>query len=170
MADSKHAKSKTALDRADPEVVREMALRHLDRRAYGTAELAGVLVRKGADPGVVDEVLGRLTGVGLLDDGAYAAAVVEARHDTGHLSRRAVMFDLRRRGLPPDVVDAATSGLDDESDLEGARRLAAGRLRSLAGLDVNVARRRLAGALARQGYSPNVVATVVSQTLPARND
>ena len=147
------------------EVVREMALRSLDRRAYGTAELKAVLLRKGADEAVADDVLARLTRVGLLDDQAYAAALVEERHGIRHQSRRAVVYDLRRRGLDDEAVEAATAGLDDAADWEGARRVAAQKAPRLAGLDEITARRRLAGALARKGYSPAVVSGVVAETL-----
>jgi len=145
-----------------------MALRHLDRRAYGTAELAAVLVRKGADAQVVDDVLARLTAVGLLDDQAYAADLVEMKHGARHMSRRAVALDLTRRGLSSDVVSAATDDLDDESDWAGAREVAARQIRRLAGLDDATAWRRLAGALARKGYDPSVVSGVTKEMLNNR--
>jgi len=145
-----------------------MALRHLDRRAYGTAELKAVLVRKGASEDVVDEVLARLTAVGLLDDDAYAQALVEQRHEGRHMSRRAVAIELHRRGLPAGVVESATDGLDDAADWQGARQLADLRMRRLAGLDEATVRRRLAGALARKGYDPSIVSSVVSQVMRER--
>ncbi|MCL2782503.1 MAG: RecX family transcriptional regulator [Propionibacteriaceae bacterium] len=150
----------------DPvDVVREMALRCLDRRAYGTTELKAVLLRKGADAEVVDDVLARLTRVGLLDDAAYAQALVETRHGVRLQSRQAVVLDMRRRGLSGDVVDAATATLDDEADLAGARQVVAQKLRRLADLDSRTISRRLAGALARKGYSPAVVSTVVGEVI-----
>jgi regulatory protein len=142
-----------------------MALRHLDRRAYGIAELKTALVRKGADEQAVDQALARLAKAGLLDDDAYAAALVEQRHTARHLSRRAVALDLRRRGLADDVVEAATGDLDDDSDWHGARAVAAAQMRRLAGLDDTVARRRLTGALARRGYDPGIVGGVVAEVL-----
>jgi len=147
------------------EAVREMALRCLDRRAYGTAELKARLLNKGADEQVVDDVLSRLTGVGLLDDAKYAAGLVEERHAVRHQSRQATTIEMRRRGLPPDVVAEATRQIDDADDLESARLVAAARMPRLAGLDKPVAWRRLSGALARKGYSPAVVSTVVRESL-----
>ena len=151
-------------DNPDPvEVVREMALRSLDRRDYGTAELKAKLLGKGADEAVVDDVLGRLTGVGLLDDAKYAASLAAERHGVRHQSRRATTMELRRRGLAAEQIEAATAGIDD--DLESARLVAAERLPRLKGLDRVVAWRRLAGALARKGYGPSVVSQVVRESL-----
>jgi len=147
-----------------------MALRHLDRRAYGTDELRAVLVRKGADAAVVGEVLERLTGVGLLDDQAYAASLVEQRHDMRHQARRAVVHELKRRGLPSDVVQQATADLDVEADWQGARQIVERRLPRLAGLDDATVWRRLAGALARRGYAPSIVSAVVTEALRERRD
>ena len=146
-----------------------MALRHLDRRAYGTAELTAVLVRKGANPDVVDQVLARLAGVGLLDDQAYADGLVEVKHGARHMSRRAVTFDLTRRGLSSEVVAAATANLDEESELAGAREVAARQARRLAGLDDATAWRRLAAALARKGYSPAIVGSVTREIINNRD-
>jgi len=156
---------KTPESADDPEVVREMALRHLDRRAYGIAELSAVLVRKGANSEVVDDVLARLAAVGLLDDQAYADGLVETKHEARHMSRRAVALDLTRRGLSSEVVAAATADLDDESDWAGAREVAARQAHRLVGLDNATAWRRLAGALARKGYGPAVVSGVVREML-----
>jgi len=152
------------------EAVREMALRCLDRRAYGTAELKARLLSKGADEQVVDDVLGRLTGVGLLDDAKYAASLVEQRHEIRHQSRRATTIEMQRRGLSPDVVQQATQQIDDADDLESARLIAAARMPHLAGLERPVAWRRLSGALARKGYSPSVVSVVVRESLRGPDD
>lgn len=150
----------------DPvEAVREMALRCLDRRAYGMAELKQKLLGKGADEDIVDDVLGRLQSVGLLDDAKYAADLVSERHGVRHQSRMATQLEMRRRGLDADVVAAATEHIDDADDLEGARLVAAQKLSHLQGLDTQVVWRRLSGALARKGYSPAVVSTVVREAI-----
>ena len=150
----------------DPvEVVREMALRSLDRRSYGIAELKAKLLSKGADEAVVDDVLSRLTRVGLLDDAKYAADLVAERHGVRHQSRQATVLEMKRRGLDADVIDEATSTIDADDDLEGARRIVAQRLPRLVGLDRTVIWRRLSGALARRGYGPAVVSTVVREAI-----
>jgi len=147
------------------EVVREMALRRLDRRAYSQAELKAVLLRRGADEEVVDQVLQRLAGVGLLDDKAYASDLVEQGQGLRHLSRRAVVLDLQRRGLSPEVIDEVTIELDDQADLAAARQVAASKKGSLINLEPAVAWRRLTSALARKGYGPAVVYQVANETL-----
>jgi len=150
---------------ADLEVVREMALRCLDRRAYGTAELRARLLTKGADEATIDEVLARLTRVGLLDDAKYASSLVAEHHVVRQKSRQATALEMRKRGLDPEVIEAAVEKIDDTDDLDSARLVAAQRLRRLAGLDKAVAWRRLSAALARKGYSPDIVSTVVREVL-----
>jgi len=150
---------------ADLEAVREMALRCLDHRAYGTAELKARLLRKGADEATIDEVLARLTRVGLLDDTKYAASLVAEHHGVRQKSRQATALEMRRRGLDPEVIEAAVAGIDDADDLESARHLAGQKARRLAGLDKAVAWRRLSAALARKGYDVEVVSAVVREVL-----
>ena len=63
------------------------------------------------------------------------------------------------------MAEAALAELDPEAELEGALALARRRARSLAGLEPHVARRRLAGVLARRGYSPSIVSTALAEAL-----
>ena len=151
---------------ADPrEVAREIALRRLDRRAYTRAELRTAMLARGTPEAVADEVLDRFEQVGLVDDAAFADAWTASRAGARHLSRRAVVQELRRKGVGVDLIAEATAGIDAESELAAAFAVAQAKRRSLAGLAYPVAYRRLAGALARKGYGPDIVSQVVRQSL-----
>ena len=78
-------------------VTREIALRALDRRAYGRAELAQYLARKGAEHGVIEQVLRRFEEVGLINDAAFADQWVETRQRGRLLPRRTLIAELRRK-------------------------------------------------------------------------
>ncbi|MDR0837882.1 MAG: recombination regulator RecX [Propionibacteriaceae bacterium] len=147
------------------ELAREMVLRRLERRAYSEAELRELLAKKGIAEEVVDELMAAFTRVGLVDDIAFAESLVETRHTFGHRSKMAVVLELRRKGISTEAIEQATEEIDRESDLEQARTVARLKTRSLAKLEHQVAYRRLAGALARKGFSPSIVAQVVRETL-----
>lgn len=156
---------------ADPySVTREMALRALDRRAYGRAELGGYLKRKGAAEEVVERVLDRFEQVGLLDDAAFAGQWVESRHRERRLPRRALMAELRRKGLDEDVIAAAVAAIDQDAEQTAARALAQAKVRSLAGQPYDVALRRLVGALGRRGFSGDLAWRTAKEALADRSD
>lgn len=132
---------------------REIALRALDRRAYGRTELGRYLARKGATDEVIDRLLDRFEQVGLLDDEAFASQLVDARHRGRQLPRRALIAELRRKGLNEEVIADAVAPIDQEAEQRAALELARRKARSLSGLDYDVALRRLVGVLGRRGFS-----------------
>jgi SOS response regulatory protein OraA/RecX len=78
--------------------IHERALGLLAVRQRSRRELERRLVQAGFEPDAVAVELGRLEQVGLIDDAAFAAAVVESRMGARGESRRAVGVKLSRRG------------------------------------------------------------------------
>ncbi len=99
-----------------------------------------------------EEVLARFEDVGLIDDAAFAGSCVESRHHGRGLARRALVRELRTKGVDSAVIDEAVGQLDPDQEEETARELVARKLRSTRGLDRDKRLRRLAGMLARKGY------------------
>lgn len=148
------------------EVTREMALRRLEQRDYSRGELSDYLVRRrGADQQVVDEVIGRLEAVGLVDDVRFAQSWVDSRRRTRQLSKRALAEELRAKKIDDALISAALD--HDDADEERRLALTACRMKAtrLHGVDREVAFRRLAGALARRGFASSTVVSVVKQVL-----
>ncbi len=151
---------------ADPvEVARTIALRQLTAGPRSRAQLESALSRRGVPDDAACAVLDRLTEVGLVDDAAFAEAWVRSRHAGRGLGRRALAHELRTRGVDDTASAAALESLDDECELETARRLVARRLPSVRGLAPDAAYRRLGGMLARKGYPASVVHRVVREAL-----
>ncbi len=155
---------------ADPvAVAREIALRQLTVRARTEAELRAALARRNVPAEAVDEVVERFSGVGLLDDAAYARDWV-AGGERRLKSRRSLAQELSAKGVDRETIEGALAGLDDEAELEVARALARRKAAATLGLDYSVRYRRLAGALARRGFSGSVVAMIVREALLESTD
>ena len=145
-------------------VAREIALRQLTVRARSRAELARALARKNVPEEAAQEVLDRLEDVGLIDDAMFTRDWLEAGARR-QKSRRALLLELSEKGVDREVVDAAVAELDGDRDYAVARGFAERKATSLAGLDPQVRYRRLAGALARRGFTASVVAQVTREVL-----
>lgn len=148
----------------DAERAKDVALRLLTVRDRTTWEIRQELGKRGAEPEVVDQVVTRLTDVGLLDDTKFAASWVSSRQSGRSLSRSQLGRELANRGVGESDVEQAlesASGSDTEVALELARR----RVRSMSGLDAATKSRRLSGQLARRGFSWSVVRSVVAQVV-----
>jgi len=144
---------------------RRIASDALSRAARTRGQLEILLERKGIEAEAAGTVLDRFEELGLIDDVGYAEAFVESRHRVRGQGGRALSAELRRRGVADDVVAEAVGALDPDLEFETACRIARSRFNRMSGLAADVKVRRLAGFLARKGYSGSIVARAVRQTV-----
>lgn len=144
---------------------RRIALDALSRASRTRGQLEALLQRKGIAPEAVEIVLDRFEEVGLVNDADYAEAFVESRHRIRGQGGRALSAELRRRGVADDVVADAVGALDPEQEFETACRIARARYDRMPAVAAEVKLRRLAGFLARKGYSGTIVSRVVRQVV-----
>jgi regulatory protein len=144
--------------------IHERALGLLAVRQRSRRELERRLVQAGFEPDAVEVELGRLEQVGLIDDAAFAAAVVESRMGARGESRRAVGIKLQQAGVDRDVAQAA---LDEapEGEQDRADRLAQARATRVSGLDPAAGFARVSGFLMRRGYPPGVARQAARRAL-----
>ena len=150
----------------DPlDVARQICLHQLEFAPRTRAELAAVLRKKGVEDAVADEVLGRFTEVGMIDDAVFAQMWVTSRHRGRGLATSALRQELRRKGVDDDDIAEAVATLDPEQEAATARALVDRKLRSTAGLATDARVRRLAGMLARKGYPAGLAFRIVREAL-----
>lgn len=126
----------------------EAAAMVLGRRACSAAELSEKLSDRGYSESEITEALEKLSAYGLVDDAAYAAALTE-QAAAKHQSRKALLYELTKRGIDRDLALEAAEALPDPADSLDA--LIAARLRG-APLD-RAARDRMYRYLAARGFS-----------------
>jgi regulatory protein len=148
-------------------VARKILLDQLTGRARSRADLAAKLAQKDVPEEIATRLLDRFEEVGLVDDSAFARQWVEQRQSGRGLARRALAQELRRKGIDDEVAREALDELDPDAEVEVARLLVRRKLRTVRGLDQQVAFRRLTGMLARKGHSGAVAFRVVREELGA---
>jgi regulatory protein len=152
----------------DPrDVARQIVLRQLAMAPRSRAELQQKLTQRGCAPEVAGAVLDRMAQVGLVDDEAYAHMLVRAQQAGRGLARRALARELRTKGIEGELADEALSSITDEDERDRARALVDKKLRAMHGLGLEVQTRRLAGMLARKGYSPSLSYAVIREAVAA---
>lgn len=150
----------------DPaERARAICLRLLTGTPRTRQQLADALRKQEIPDDAAEEVLTRFEEVGLIDDAAFADAWVESRHHRRGLARRALARELRTKGVESEVIDDALDRLDIDQEATTARALVERKLRATRGLEREKRIRRLAGMLARKGYSEWLALRVVRQAL-----
>jgi regulatory protein len=155
------------MGRKQPLDLHERALLLLSVRARSRKELRSRLVRAGFEPAEVDDELGRLEAVGLVDDEAFARQVVEHEVANRRSGRRAVLGRLARAGVDRETVERALEDLPAAGEEERARELARARVRRLGDVRPEQAFSRLVGYLARRGYDPETARRAARDALGA---
>jgi regulatory protein len=146
-------------------VARETCLQALARGPRTRAQLAQLLRQRRIPDDVAASVLGRLAEVGLIDDAEFAAAWVDLRHRRRGLSRDALARELGQRGVDDDVTTPAVDRIGADEELATAQRLVARQLPATRKLPAVARVRKLCGALARKGYSPETTLHIVLEAL-----
>jgi regulatory protein len=152
-------------DAESESVARTILLDALTGQARSRQELRDRLAKKDVPAEVAERLLDRFTEVGLVDDEAFARSWVESRQRSRGLARRALAQELRRKGVDDETSRTVLDDLDPAREEEAARQLVRKKLRSLRGVDRATATRRLAGLLARKGYSAGLAFAVVRDEL-----
>ncbi len=114
---------------------------------------------------VAHRLLDRFSEVGLVDDASFAEAWVESRHAGRGLGRRALAHELRQRGVDDELIEAALTNLDPDTEAASARALVTARLPSTRRLEPNTSIRRLVAMLVSKGYSQGLALRVVREVL-----
>jgi len=109
--------------------------------------------RRGFRNEAVDAAVARMRELGYLDDAAFARFWVESRQAGMPRSRRALAFELSRKGVDREQTEVA---LDGVSDAEAAYDAAQRRLRVLRNVDKQTFERRLGTFLNSRGFGYGV--------------
>lgn len=127
----------------------QRAVRFLGYRPRSSAETERYLADKGYSEEIVVQVVGRLTQQGYLDDRAFTRFWVENRERFRPRGRRALVYELRQKGVADEHIDAVLDGYGEE---EAAWSAVSGKVERWATLDEFAFKQRAMGHLSRRGF------------------
>ncbi len=149
-----------ALRLGDRALAMSRALNFLGYRARAAGEIRERLRRYGYAGETVDEVVGRLSELGYVDDLEFARTA--AREKALKYGPRRVSTDLRMKGIDEDTVrEVVEEEFRGRSELEDARSAAVRRYNTVKGSEAES--RRVYGFLMRRGYSTVVCAEIARE-------
>ena len=146
-------------------LAKNMVLRKLTRAPQTRQQLADYLLERGITEVVADEVLGRMTEVGLINDVEFAAMFVRSKRASRGLAPRVLAQELRQRGVDADIIEQELAGISPADDRELAETLVARKLTSVARFDVETRTRRLTSMLVRKGFNAGLAYEVVREAI-----
>jgi regulatory protein len=147
---------------ADPDEARKAAqaaaLRLLAGREMSTARLRDRLSSRGFQDALIDGVVERLTGAGIVDDRRAAGAAARTLVLVRHRGRHRVGRELERMGFSKELAqEAAQAVLADADESAVLDKVVASKLRGRRTIPDPAAYRRLFSALLRRGFPGDLV-------------
>jgi regulatory protein len=149
------------------------ALRLLARKDYTESGLLKKLMAGGHTEEHANPIVERCLEWGYLDDSKFAERLIADCVNLRKLGPVRVRSELRRRGVPDEIAEAAldTASETAEAPVDQALRALAGKRRTYARLDPDVAHRRMYGFLQRRGFTSDIIRNAVDQfTTSLRED
>jgi SOS response regulatory protein OraA/RecX len=146
------------------------AYRLLAHRARSRAELGARLRAKGHAEAAVETVLEKLSGAGLLDDQAFAAAFVADKRRLAGWGAGRIARELDRLGVSAAIIGVLLPESDEAAADELARARAALARRGPAHPPLEPARKRAFEYLVRRGYSTTVAYRTVREWSAGASD
>lgn len=140
----------------------DRAVNFLSYRARSIAEIRQNLTEKEIDEAVIETVIARLTEQGYVDDRAFAQLWIRNRQEFKPLGVRALRYELREKGIAPDIIDECLAEIDST---EAAYRAAKTKARRLSGLEVRAFRQKVGMLLARRGFDYDTARTVTDRLI-----
>jgi len=142
------------------EVAYQRALNFISYRPRSEAEVRKNLMKHDTPEEVIPEVLDRLRRIGLVDDVQFAQTWVENRSTFRPRGRRALVAELRQKGIGDEAIDEVLFDLDEDSL---AYQAALKQSRKYKGLDWQNFRQKMSAFLARRGFNYGVAKPVIEQ-------
>ena len=108
------------MSRTESERAIDLAYKAVARRDLTVAELRTRLERKHVPPEAIDDAVAELQETGFLDDARYARQFAEDKREIDQWGTDRIAMDLRRRGIAPQLIDAALVTHDRDSEMRTA--------------------------------------------------
>ena len=131
------------------EAAYEQSLNFLSYRPRSRAEVVAYLRKRELSDDQIEQVIARLERVGLVDDEAFTRFWVENREQFRPRGPRALRYELRGKGIAPELIEEALAAIDFT---DSAYRAASKKVRQFGRLEEPQFRRKMIDYLARRGF------------------
>ena len=121
------------------------------------------LMRWGLTPHQAADVLNRLIDEGFIDERRYARAFVNDRFNFNGWGRVKIAYQLRHKGIAPDVISQALTAIDEQQYREQLMELLRAKWRDVSNREPRAAWAAMMRFAASRGFEAAVAADCVKQ-------
>lgn len=162
------AKIKTFLAADEKERALQTALRFIGYRQRTEAEVINKLEKLKFTSEVIDATMNELREKKYVDDKEFAVQWIEVRGESKPRGKNLFLFELRKKGIPADVIEAAIENIPDETEM--ALKLGKKYLKRFSSLTDIDFRKKITGILSRRAFPYSIVKESIDTLIKIRNN
>lgn len=148
---------------------RDSALRLLSYRDRSESEIRKRLAGNDFPEEIVNEVVGYLARVGLIDDAKFSRDWVKSRTLSKPMGRQRLAWELRAKGVDAPRIEQALAGIDENAEYQMALSLVRKKAEKTDTRDPAF-RTRTASFLRRRGFGWDAIARALDELCPESED
>ena len=115
----------------------------------------------GVDGDDIDSIIDKLKSNDFVNDERYCKAYINDRFRLNHWGKVKIVYELKKRGLDKEYIDAAIDDIDDNEYTEVLRKLIDDKLRTIKDTDVYSAKVKILGYALRRGFESDIVSKIL---------
>jgi len=145
----------------------QIAMKFLSHRERTEAEISAHLSRHGVPQTLIAEIITHLSESGFINDKRFAAQWIENRAEFRPRGRRALAYELKRKGIAQDTIEDVLENIDEDELAYQTAQKYQKKIPASNWLDF---RKKLYAHLARRGFSYTTIATTVHRVWSERQN
>lgn len=149
-----------------------LTYRYLTIRNRSEKEIRDYLLKKNADPDIIDAIVGRLYEQKFLDDEAFARGWIRSRAMFRPRGKRMLQMELQQKGIDKELILKVLSEPNEDvpDELTQAKNLIQKRVEKLQGEPRQVIYQKVGAFLGRRGYGWDTIKKAIDQTIDKNKD
>jgi len=152
----------------DKERALQSALRFIGYKQRTEAEVINKLEKLNYSSKVIDKIIQELKDKKYVDDKEFAVQWVEIRGESNPRGKNLLLFELRKKGIPADVIEEAIENVPDEAIM--ALKLGKKYLNRFSSLSDDDFRKKMTGVFLRRAFPYPIVNESIAALIKIRNN
>lgn len=161
-------KIKSLISADEKERALQSALKYIGYQQRSEAEVVKKLEQLEFPSRIIDTVMLELRDKQYVDDFEFASKWIEIRGESNPRGKRLFQFELRKKGIPDDVIEAVIENVPDELGM--AIRLGKKYLKRFSSINNDEFRKKMTGILSRRGFPYLIVNETLDKLIGIRNE
>ena len=162
------SKIKTLITADERERALQSALRFIGYKQRTEAEVINKLEKLKFPQEIIDTIMNELKEKKYVDDKEFAIQWIEIRGESKPRGKNLFLFELRKKGIQADVIEAAIENIPDEKEM--ALSLRKKYLNRFSSLNDDDFRKKMTGVLSRRAFPYSTVKESIDALLKIRKN